>query len=173
MLRGGGTPGGRAGGLPGSPSPVQGATKPQGSHRGGDLVARHRVREVERVAVGLAVACKSAGYLQVSALCASQEDRHSFGSRCPTIQFRCSGPGGNRQVVLEGVFVSWGCKAVHHHDLSGLKHQLQIGNLWEIVQIGTPGKPSVLQSMGSQRVGHNLATEHHHKLALAICLYKD
>ena len=108
MLWGGGTPGGRAGGLPGSPSPVQGATKPQGSHRGGDLVARHRVREAERVALGLAVACKSAGYLQVSELCASQEDRHSFGSHCPTIQFTCSGPGGNRQVVLEGVFVFWG-----------------------------------------------------------------
>ena len=115
-------------------------------------MARHRVLEAERVALGLAVACKSAGYLQVSALCASQEDRHSFGSRCPTIQFRCSGPGGNTQVVLEGAFVSWGCKAVHHHGLGSLKHQLQTGTLWEIVQIGTPGKPGVLQFMGRKEL---------------------
>ena len=137
-------------------------------------MARHRVLEAERVALGLAVACKSAGYLQVSVLCAHQEDRHSCGSHCPTIQFRRSGPGGNTHIVLEAAFAFWGYKTVHHHELGGLKHQLQIGTLWEIVQTGTPGKPDVLQSMGSQRVGHNLATEHHHhKLALVICLYKD
>lgn len=120
MLQGGGTPGRRAGGLLDSPSSVQGATRPQGSHRGGGLVARHRVLEAERVALGLAVACKSAGYLQVSVLCAHQEDRHSCGSHCPTIQFRRSGPGGNTHIVLEAAFAFWGYKTVHHHELGGL-----------------------------------------------------
>ena len=32
---------------------------------------------------------------------------------------------------------------------------MSLSKLWEIVT----GKPGVLQSMGSQRVGHNLATE--------------
>ena len=53
-------------------------------------------------------------------------------------------------IVLEGASAFWGYKAVHHHELGGLKHQLQIGTLWEIVQTGTPGKPDALQSMGSQ-----------------------
>ena len=35
--------------------------------------------------------------------------------------------------------------------------EMNLGKLWEM---GGTGKPGVLQSMGSQRVGHDLATEH-------------
>ena len=70
------------------------------------------------MAPGLAVAHRSAEHLQTSVLCASQEDRHSRGSRCPIIWFRCLGPGGKTQVVsaevLGGVSVSWGFEAKYH-----------------------------------------------------------
>ena len=42
-----------------------------------------------------------------------------------------------------------------HHQLSGHESEQ------------TPGKPGVLQSLGSQRVGHNLVTEQQHRIPLA------
>ena len=41
-----------------------------------------------------------------------------------------------------------------HHGLSGHEFEQALGN-----SLGTPGKPGILQSMGLQRVGHDLVTE--------------
>ena len=49
--------------------------------------------------------------------------------------------------MTEDQMVGW------HHQLDGHEFEKALG-------VGQTGKPGVLQSMGSQRVGHELATEH-------------
>ena len=45
--------------------------------------------------------------------------------------------------------------------------EMSLNKVWEIVKTG---KPDVLQSMGLQRVGHDLATEHNNKYLLRFVL---
>ena len=44
---------------------------------------------------------------------------------------------------------------------------MNLSTLWETVRTG---KPDVLQFMGSQRVGHNLSTEHTAMVTLQCCV---
>ena len=43
---------------------------------------------------------------------------------------------------------------------------MSLSKLWEIVKTGKPG---VLQSMGMQRVGHDLATEEQQQPVVKVC----
>ena len=45
---------------------------------------------------------------------------------------------------------------------------MSLSKLWEIERTGRPG---VLQSMGSQRVGHDLVTEQQQNFHIILCLF--
>ena len=48
--------------------------------------------------------------------------------------------------------------------------EMNLSKLWKIVEEEEPG---VLQSMGSQRVGHNLETEHQQNINIQTMPYEE
>ena len=66
---------------------------------------------------------------------------------------------GRRRRERQDEMVGW------HHQLSGQEFEQALGD-----GEGT-GKPGMLQSVGSQRVGHDLATEQQYTDKVCVCVY--
>ena len=62
-------------------------------------------------------------------------------------------------------------KGTTKDEMVGWRHKLNGMSLSKLQEVVKTGKPGMLQSMGSQKVGHDCATEHHNTHIFKITLY--